>query len=142
MIVRYAHLCDYTLIANNGKPSLIGIFNRVWTHGLPFNLSQPVTAFVCFIVENEDPGTTVHFEAEMLDPEHRSLLRVDFEIEVGPAQEPGNFYFNWLLKSMRFLEQGPHVFQIRRGSAEDGTHGETLYEIDFFVEYREPKPDG
>lgn len=129
MTVRYAHLCDFTLISNDNKPSLIGIFDHIFGTRLPFALSRPWMAFVCFRVDGVDLGVTRKVRISILNPEGYSLLDFDSDLEIQDAGTGGNFFFNGEMSGVVFHEAGPHVLAV-------SVDGGQPYTCEFMVSVR------
>lgn len=130
MKVRYAHLCDHTLVSQQGKPALIGIFNRVWSTSFPFNLGVQCEAFVCLGVEHEDFGQTKQVRLTMIDPEGRALFELIGEAHIEMGSEVGDAFLNWKFERLAFAEPGPHIFRVQV------VGGGPPWDIDLMVQQR------
>ena len=74
MHLQYVVLCDQVIIANDGKPSLIGILNDVQTAAIPVNV--PRLAFAARILFTADEtGTSHRVEVAINDPSGKEVGR-------------------------------------------------------------------
>lgn len=87
MHVQYVSLCDQIILANDGRPSLIGIFNHLTVPSLPFTL--PRLAFAGRVLFTADEtGRSHKVEVQITDPAGSELARPGGEITL-PAAAPG-----------------------------------------------------
>src|ERR1043165_4697591 len=81
MHLQYVVLCDQVIIANDGKPSLIGILNDVQTASLPVNV--PRLAFAARILFTADEtGKNHRIEVAISDPGGKEIGRPGGEISL------------------------------------------------------------
>ena len=84
MHVQYVTLCDQIILANDGRPSLIGIFNHLNVPALPFTL--PRLAFAGRILFTADETGRAHaVEVVITGPDGAELARPGGEISLPPA---------------------------------------------------------
>ena len=84
MHVQYVTLCDQIILANDGRPSLIGIFNHLNVPALPFTL--PRLAFAARILFTADETSRSHnVEVVITDGAGNELARPGGEISLPPA---------------------------------------------------------
>jgi hypothetical protein len=87
MHLQYVVLCDHVIIANDGKPSLIGIFNELQTPSVPVHL--PRVAFASRVLFTEDEtGRSYRIEVSITDPSGTELSRPGGEVTL-PSLRPG-----------------------------------------------------
>lgn len=89
MRVVFAHLCDYALISNNGKLSVLGIFGRLSPPKLPFVLPQ---CYLAFEIELNYAEANREFELEihLVDADGHKLLNIDARLNVRGQGKPGD----------------------------------------------------
>lgn len=87
MHVQYVSLCDQIILANDGRPSLIGIFNHLTVPALPFTL--PRLAFAGRVLFTADEtGRNHRVEVQITDPSGNELARPGGDITL-PAAAAG-----------------------------------------------------
>jgi hypothetical protein len=84
MHLQYVVLCDQVIIANDGKPSLIGILNEIQTGTLPVNV--PRLAFAARLLFTPDEtGRNHRVEVAISDPSGKEIGRPGGEITLPPT---------------------------------------------------------
>ena len=84
MHVQYVALCDQIILGNDGRPSLIGLFNHLNVPALPFTL--PRLAFAARILFTADEtGRPHNVEVVITGPDGAELARPGGEISLPPA---------------------------------------------------------
>jgi hypothetical protein len=84
MHLQYVVLCDQVIIANDGKPSLIGILNDLQTTVIPVNV--PRLAFAARILFTTDETGKAHrVEVAMTDPNGKEIGRPGGDISLPRA---------------------------------------------------------
>jgi hypothetical protein len=74
MHLQYVVLCDQVIIANDGKPSLIGILNDLQTSAVPVNV--PRLAFAARILfTTDETGMSHRVEVAITDPSGKEIGR-------------------------------------------------------------------
>ena len=74
MHVQYVALCDQVILGNDGRPSLIGVFNDLQVATIPFTL--PRLAFAARILfTGEEAGRAHAVELVMTDPSGKEIGR-------------------------------------------------------------------
>jgi hypothetical protein len=72
--VQYVALCDQVILGNDGRPSLIGVFNDLQVATIPFTL--PRLAFAARILfTGEEAGRAHAVELVMTDPAGKEIGR-------------------------------------------------------------------
>jgi hypothetical protein len=72
--VQYVALCDQVILGNDGRPSLIGVFNDLQVATIPFTL--PRLAFAARILfTGEEAGRAHAVELVMTDPSGKEIGR-------------------------------------------------------------------
>ena len=84
MHLQYAVLCDQVIIANDGKPSLIGILNELQTGTLPVHV--PRIAFAARLLFTADEtGRNHRVDVVITDPAGNEIGRPGGEITLPPS---------------------------------------------------------
>ncbi len=84
MHIQYVALCDQVVVAQDGRPSLIGVFNDLQVPAFPFTL--PRLAFAARMLFTADEAGRQHnVELVMTDPSGREIGRPAGEINLPPA---------------------------------------------------------
>jgi hypothetical protein len=87
MHLQYVVLCDQIIIANDGKPSLIGILNEIQTNSVPVNV--PRLAFAARILFTRDEtGVSHRVDVAITDPSGKEIARPGGDIAL-PATPSG-----------------------------------------------------
>jgi hypothetical protein len=87
MHLQYVVLCDHVIIANDGKPSLIGIFNELQTPTIPAHV--PRVSFASRLLFTDDEtGKSYRIEVAITDPSGAEIGRPGGEVSLPPAR-PG-----------------------------------------------------
>ena len=83
MHVQYVALCDTVILGNDGRPSLIGVFNDLQLPTIPFTL--PRLAFAARIhFTREEVGRAHKVEVAMSDPSGKEIGRPGGEVSLPP----------------------------------------------------------
>lgn len=119
MDVRFAHLCDYALISNDGKLSVLGIFSAIRVRDLP---AQHPRASLAFEIElnHAEVGKSIRLRIELTDADGRKLFTANADLVVeGQAKLGENPRFSQImtLNNMRFEQSGAHVFNFWLGDS-------------------------
>jgi hypothetical protein len=81
MHVQYVALCDQVIVGNDGRPSLIGVFNDLQVGVIPFTL--PRLAFAARILfTREEAGRPHAVELVMTDPSGKEIGRPGGEVSL------------------------------------------------------------
>jgi hypothetical protein len=81
--VQYVALCDQVILGNDGRPSLIGVFNDLQVATIPFTL--PRLAFAARILfTREEAGRPHAVEVLMSDPGGKEIGRPGGEVSLPP----------------------------------------------------------
>lgn len=84
MHLQYVVLCDQVIVANDGKPSLIGILNDLQTSAVP--VSVPRLAFAARILFTADEtGISHRVEVSITDPSGQEIGRPGGDITLPDA---------------------------------------------------------
>jgi hypothetical protein len=84
MHLQYVVLCDQVIIANDGKPSLIGILNDVQTTVIP--VSVPRLSFAARILfTSDETGSSHRVEVAIVDPSGKEIGRPGGDISLPHA---------------------------------------------------------
>jgi hypothetical protein len=79
--VQYVALCDQVILGNDGRPSLIGLFNDLQVATIPFTL--PRLAFAARILfTREEAGKPHAVEVVMTDPSGKEIGRPGGEVSL------------------------------------------------------------
>jgi hypothetical protein len=86
MHLQYVALCDQVIIANDGKPSLIGILNEIQTVAVPANV--PRLAFAARLhFTADETGKGHRVEVGITDPAGQEIGRPGGDISLPPAPD-------------------------------------------------------
>jgi len=81
MHLQYVVLCDQIIIANDGKPSLIGILNELPTNTVPVNV--PRLAFAARILfTSDETGMSHRVDVAITDPAGKEIGRPGGDISL------------------------------------------------------------
>jgi hypothetical protein len=81
--VQYVALCDQVILGNDGRPSLIGLFNDLQVATIPFTL--PRIAFAArLLFTREEAGKPHQVEVLMTDPSGKEIGRPGGEVTLPP----------------------------------------------------------
>lgn len=84
MHVQYATLCDQVILGNDGRPSIIGVFNDLQVASFPFTL--PRVAFAARILFTSDEvGKSHKVEVVIRDPSGTEIGRPGGDLALPPA---------------------------------------------------------
>jgi hypothetical protein len=84
MHLQYVVLCELVILANDGKPSLIGIMNDLQVASVP--VSVPRLAFAARLhFTADETGKPHHVEVRITDPSGAEIGRPGGEISLPPA---------------------------------------------------------
>jgi hypothetical protein len=87
MHVQYVVLCDQVIIANDGKPSLIGIFNELQAASFPVSLPR-ISFAARLLFTDDEAGKSHRIEVGVTDPSGVEIGRPGGEINL-PDTAPG-----------------------------------------------------
>ena len=86
MHLQFVVLCDQVIIANDGKPSLIGILNDIQTPAVPVNV--PRLAFAARILfTTDETGMSHRVEVAITDPSGKEIGRPGGDINLPNAPD-------------------------------------------------------
>ncbi len=115
--MRLGVLCDHALVSQDGKLSLIGIFDRIAVPGLPI---QHPRFFVVAVFDMAPGNHTVR--VELLDPTGHSVLQeqgVEIPVSVAAAGQSGNLVAELNLLPLEFA--GRYDFNLYVGDDRVGS---------------------
>lgn len=102
--VKHLHLCDYAFLAGGGKPSLIGIFDKVLVRSVP----TVINPFHIVAVLNSEVAAKTELEVTILDPEDKVVFTGK-----GPVTVDAGKNFNFLIGIAGFRVEKPGTYTIR-----------------------------
>lgn len=83
MHVQYVALCEQVILANDGRPSLIGVFNDLSVQAIPFTL--PRLAFAARILFTADElGRSHRVDVAITDPRGTEIGRPGGDVTLPP----------------------------------------------------------
>ncbi len=88
MNVTLAVLCDYALVDQMGKPSLIGLFTDYNAAAFPA-VMPPIFLFVGYEASPGEAGQTKVIRIVFVDADGNQLGSIEQPITIGPPQFPG-----------------------------------------------------
>lgn len=83
MHVQYVALCDQVILANDGRPSLIGVFNDLQVATIPFTLPR-ISFAARLLFTREEAGRPHKVEVVMTDPSGKEIGRPGGEVSLPP----------------------------------------------------------
>lgn len=89
MQFNYGFLCDYAMISNEGKGSIIGIFKQVNVPSLPFQLPSFFVAFEIGVHPSE-MNREFDLRVEFVDADGGKIWGVDGKINIQGKAPPGS----------------------------------------------------
>jgi len=106
--VKYIHLCDYFTVSSDGKPSIIGEFDRYFTseNQLVINRAFLVAKLV------GQPNKLVDFTIRVRGPKDKDVFNSTFSF---PSDINGIVPFSFQLSNFVFTDFGTHKFQVLDG---------------------------
>ncbi len=102
--VKHLHLCDYAFLAERGKLSLIGIFERILIKTAPAVISP----FHIVAVLTSESATQTELEATITDPAGKVVFKGK-----GPVKLEAGKNFNFLLGIAGFRVEKPGTYTVR-----------------------------
>jgi len=84
MHLQYVVLCDQIIIANDGKPSLIGILNEIQANAVPVNVPRLALA-ARILFTTDETGMSHRVEVAISDPSGKEIGRPGGDISLPPA---------------------------------------------------------
>src|SRR4030042_1526378 len=102
--VKDLHLCDYAFLAEGGKPSMVGIFDRVFVKAVP-TVINPFHVVAAFGSEFE---TSTELEVSILDPSDKVVFNGK-----GPVVVQAGKSFNFNLGVIGFKVEKPGTYTVR-----------------------------
>lgn len=135
MHIRFAHLCDYALIANDQKLSVLGIFSVFRVADLPATLPRASLAFEIEL-NHAETNQPIAFRIDLVDADGHKLLTADGEIVVeGPPKIGKRPRFAQIMNfnNLRFERAGAHEFNFWLG-------GSLKHQLPFQVHVLAQKP--
>ncbi|MCH8275710.1 MAG: hypothetical protein IH851_13075 [Armatimonadetes bacterium] len=88
MKLKFAHICDSTILSKENKLSVIGIFSEINAQRFPM-VHGHFDLALCLEFEEEDAGKQETVEICLRDPEAKPLRTVNGKINVPPQITPG-----------------------------------------------------
>lgn len=137
MRVTFAHLCDYALISNDGKLSLIGITDTLFVPALPFNYPSFAIAFQIEL-NHAEINREFPMRLDIMGPDGEVLLRMEAKGAVQGTPRVGtNTRFGQVVtaQGVQFKTEGPHSVNI-------WLDGRPEQPIEFAVSVHKPVPAG
>jgi len=121
MKVNFARLCDYAMIGNDGKLSVVGIFDQIG--GKSFPVVHPL-AYLAFEIEfgSAEIGTSAHMEVQVRDADGGQIGKFSMEIQSGGRAMPGSsprFRHFLPMRNMKFEKPGVYEFAFFLGGRYD-----------------------
>jgi len=106
--VKYIHLCDYFTVSSDGKPSIIGEFDRYFTSENQLIINR---AFLVAKLLGE-ANKMVDFTIRVRGPKDKDVFNTSFSF---PSDVNGVVPFSFQLSNFVFTDFGMHKFQVLDG---------------------------
>lgn len=111
--VRHAMLADYAMVSQDGKLSIIGIFERLYAQKCP--VTHPMMCLVLsFEADRGDTGKQHRLEFQLIDADGTVQLNFGGDMQVAPPPPGENARFNHIvnLNNIVFKEFGSYEFKV------------------------------
>lgn len=122
MDVRLCVLCDYATVSQDGKLSILGMFDQINPPALPLTLPLMYVVTV-FEVSPVEANTTKELRLILAGADGAEVLRVEQSLTVPPAPLPGRpIVLNHVLGLAMpvFSKSGDYAFHVLVGGEEKG----------------------
>ena len=140
MEVAFAHLADYASISQEGKLSVMGVFENINVPELPYTHPQMYLAFR-IVLNYAEVGNEIPLKIDCVDADGNQVFQVNAKFQVAAAKgrkpkrgdKPG---LNQILaiNGVKFTRAGNHDVNILVG-------GRLMAQIEFEVKRQPQKPD-
>lgn len=114
MEVTLAVACDYASVSQDGKLSIMGVFQELNPVALPTAVPQ-MFLVVSFEAGAAEFGTQKHVRIALLETDGTEVMAMEGPIVVEPPMHPGSYaYINQIvaLQGLTFQHSGDHAFHI------------------------------
>lgn len=111
--IRHALLADYAMVSQDGKLSIIGIFERLFAQKCP--VTHPMMCLVLsFEADRADAGKQHRLEFQLIDADGAVQLSFGGDMAVAPPPPGENVRFNHLvnLNNIVFKDFGYYEFKV------------------------------
>lgn len=105
MTVDYIHLCDYACVMQNGKPCMVGVFDRLFTHQFP--TTHPTMSIAVNLIGRAHEQATI--VVEIVPPAGAVVARIEGVIA---TTEHGVAFLNAHLIGATFERAGEHTVRV------------------------------
>jgi hypothetical protein len=127
MNVTLVVLCDYALVDQNGKPSIIGMFTDYNAPAFPAVI-PPIFLFIEYEAGPGECGQTQMVRVVYLDEDGNQLGAVETPVQVGAVQAPGRrLLINHVVRMDGTVVQKPGVYSFEIGIADETKGTATLH---------------
>jgi MOSC domain-containing protein YiiM len=111
--VRHAMLADYAMVSQEGKLSIIGIFEKLYAQKSP--VTHPMMSLVMnFEADRADAGKQHRLEFQLIDADGTVQLNFGGDMKVAPPPPGENARFNHIvnMNNVVFKEFGSYEFKV------------------------------
>ena len=112
MKLRYAHVCETTILGHNGNISIINAFDSVYFPQLPGQITK-ISFTGGFEVERDDAGRRFEIVIRLVDPNGHLLNELSGELNVEPQLGELPFHnLGWGLDGQIVEEYGRYEMEV------------------------------
>jgi hypothetical protein len=112
MKLRYAHVCETTILGHNGNISIINAFDSVYFPQLPGQITK-ISFTGGFEVERDDAGRRFEIVVRLVDPNGHLLNELSGELNVEPQLGELPFHnLGWGLDGQIVEEYGRYEMEV------------------------------
>ncbi|MFY9235087.1 MAG: hypothetical protein WAO58_11590 [Fimbriimonadaceae bacterium] len=86
MLLRYAILCDYANITNDGKVNIFGVMDRIFAPQFPA-IHRAMFLIMSVESEHDDEGQTRAIDVQLIDPDAQIISRIQGQVVFGPGKQ-------------------------------------------------------
>ncbi len=102
-------LSNYADFSKDGKLSIMGIFDEIYSEKFP---STFLRSFLAFTVKGTEPDSLMSLEVEILSPKQIAILKKHVNFKVGPNGK-GNFVIQII--NLELPEEGRYKILVKNG---------------------------
>ena len=109
MELRYAVLCDFANVTNEGKLNILGVFDRLFATSFPASHRQ-LYLINSIETEPEDEGETREIHVQLINADGRVITELRGSMNFGIGKQVVNQIH--LFQDVQFPAPGPYQFNI------------------------------
>jgi hypothetical protein len=109
MLLRYAILCDFANVTQEGKLNILGVFDRLFAVNFPA-IHRELFLVTCIETEPEDEGGQHEMQVQLINQDANVLADLRGQINLGPGKQIINQLH--VFQDLRFETPGAYQFNI------------------------------